>query len=90
LSNNWGQVIGNQTLYIAKVIGRLLDKDITSIHPTEQATSRFNEEIQTLLKKSVLYTEGVTSWDKVDGDGKITVSNGFNVCESCEPYAKDE
>lgn len=64
-----------QGWYNSRLIRGLLDNNLSSIQPTEDAFKAYNEEIHTRLKTSVFNSDACTSWWGVGrGDkGLVTV-----------------
>jgi len=73
-AGSWGWTIGRQTTAIARIVRELLDYDVTSVQPTQEAYERWNKWLDERLHNCVATTDKTNNWWRVDG-GRITVIN---------------
>ncbi|KAM0751702.1 FAD/NAD(P)-binding domain-containing protein [Meredithblackwellia eburnea MCA 4105] len=77
ISQSWGFTLGNQSLYIARLLKGLLDRNLTSLSPKEEVTRVYNEKIQARLEAGVMgSTNGCSAWYRFRGVGKAVAPSG--------------
>ncbi|TIC16192.1 FAD/NAD(P)-binding domain-containing protein [Wallemia mellicola] len=77
LSTSWGYTIGNQTLFISKIIEIIQKERLLTIEPKQDVFEAYNKELNGYLEESVYTTSGERSWYRFKGTGKPTVPSGF-------------
>lgn len=77
LSTSWGFSIGNQALFISKLVGTLYKEQLRTIEPKQDVFEAYNRELDSYLDHSVYSSSGERSWYRFRGTGKPTVPSGF-------------
>lgn len=81
-SSSWGYTIGLQSAFVARLVRGLLDHGLATLEPTQAAFAAHNAETQAKLALTPGASGECTSWSRVGGKGRTTVTgwrNGFEL-----------
>jgi len=84
IASSWGYTLGVQSAFIAQLVKALVEHDIASLQPTNEAFKAANSETQAKLVASAMNSSECANWWRVGGKGLVSVTgwrSGFELAK---------